>query len=193
MNSDERAPAVPTLSDLVRQQDPRVPPPVLFKAGRRRSIMNCTRTMRGRLRLEPVSYEALRQLVLRHDGWRCQSRGAISNLEIHHKEVPEPLWRRFGIKPHHPLCHMATLSVTVGRNQSDICATALPPRRRTTSNPFRSRRTWPRKGDRNLLFEFSKARRDCVTPPLAFSQRRASRLGRPRERGVPRRHRSRNK
>ena len=37
------------------------------------------------LRLDPVSYENLRQQVLRRDGWRCQSCGTMSNLEIHHK------------------------------------------------------------------------------------------------------------
>ena len=39
-----------------------------------------------RLRLDPVSYESLRQQVLRRDGWRCQSCGAMSNLEVHHKQ-----------------------------------------------------------------------------------------------------------
>jgi len=39
-----------------------------------------------RLRLDPVSYEKLRQQVLRRDGWRCQSCGSMSNLEVHHKE-----------------------------------------------------------------------------------------------------------
>ena len=38
------------------------------------------------LRLDPVSYEILRHQILRRDGWRCQSCGAMSNLEIHHKE-----------------------------------------------------------------------------------------------------------
>jgi 5-methylcytosine-specific restriction endonuclease McrA len=38
------------------------------------------------LRLDPLSYEILRQQVLRRDGWRCQSCGKRSNLEIHHKE-----------------------------------------------------------------------------------------------------------
>ena len=38
------------------------------------------------LRLGPKSYESLRQLVLRRDGWRCQSCGTMSNLEAHHKE-----------------------------------------------------------------------------------------------------------
>lgn len=38
-----------------------------------------------RLRLDPVSYESLRQQILRRDGWRCQSCGAMSNLEVHHK------------------------------------------------------------------------------------------------------------
>jgi len=40
----------------------------------------------GRLRLDPVSYESLRQDVLRRDGWRCQSCGTMSNLEVHHKQ-----------------------------------------------------------------------------------------------------------
>lgn len=39
-----------------------------------------------RLRLDPVPYEAIRQQVLRRDGWRCQLCGAMSNLEVHHKE-----------------------------------------------------------------------------------------------------------
>jgi len=39
-----------------------------------------------RLRLDPGSYETLRQLVLRRDGWRCQACGTMSNLEVHHKE-----------------------------------------------------------------------------------------------------------
>jgi 5-methylcytosine-specific restriction endonuclease McrA len=38
------------------------------------------------LRLDPLPYEILRQQVLRRDGWRCQSCGKRSNLEIHHKE-----------------------------------------------------------------------------------------------------------
>jgi 5-methylcytosine-specific restriction endonuclease McrA len=38
-----------------------------------------------RSRLDPTSYESLRQQVLRRDGWRCQSCGAMSNLEVHHK------------------------------------------------------------------------------------------------------------
>jgi ATP-dependent DNA helicase RecQ len=39
-----------------------------------------------RFRLDPASYENLRQEVLRRDGWRCQSCGAMANLEVHHKE-----------------------------------------------------------------------------------------------------------
>ncbi len=38
------------------------------------------------LRLDVVSYETLRQQVLRRDGWRCQACGTMSNLEVHHKE-----------------------------------------------------------------------------------------------------------
>ena len=37
-------------------------------------------------RLDPESYEALRQQILRRDGWRCQFCGRMSNLEVHHKQ-----------------------------------------------------------------------------------------------------------
>jgi 5-methylcytosine-specific restriction endonuclease McrA len=40
----------------------------------------------ARLRLDPASYESLRQQILHRDGWRCQSCGAMSNLEVHHKQ-----------------------------------------------------------------------------------------------------------
>ena len=40
----------------------------------------------ARLRLDAVSYERLRQQVLRRDGWRCQACGTMSNLEVHHKQ-----------------------------------------------------------------------------------------------------------
>lgn len=39
-----------------------------------------------RLRLDAIQYERLRQRVLRRDGWRCQWCGAMTNLEVHHKE-----------------------------------------------------------------------------------------------------------
>jgi 5-methylcytosine-specific restriction endonuclease McrA len=38
------------------------------------------------MRLDAVSYERLRQQILCRDGWRCQSCGAMSNLEVHHRE-----------------------------------------------------------------------------------------------------------
>jgi ATP-dependent DNA helicase RecQ len=38
------------------------------------------------LRLDSLSYESQRQQVLRRDGWRCQSCGTMSNLEVHHRE-----------------------------------------------------------------------------------------------------------
>jgi 5-methylcytosine-specific restriction endonuclease McrA len=38
------------------------------------------------LRLALLQYENLRQQILRRDGWRCQSCGAMSNLEVHHRE-----------------------------------------------------------------------------------------------------------
>ena len=39
-----------------------------------------------RLRLNLELYERLREQVLRRDGWRCQSCGTMSNLEVHDKE-----------------------------------------------------------------------------------------------------------
>ncbi|MGA8619848.1 MAG: HNH endonuclease, partial [Candidatus Sulfotelmatobacter sp.] len=43
-----------------------------------------------RSRLDPASYETLRQQVLRRDGWRCQFCGALASLEIHHKQLVTP-------------------------------------------------------------------------------------------------------
>ncbi|MGO9108213.1 MAG: HNH endonuclease [Thermoguttaceae bacterium] len=37
-------------------------------------------------RLDFLSYDSLRQQVLRRDGWRCQSCGTMTNLEVHHRE-----------------------------------------------------------------------------------------------------------
>jgi len=47
--------------------------------------MNGIRAKVARLRLDAVSYEYLRLQVLRRDGWRCQSCGAMLNLEVHHQ------------------------------------------------------------------------------------------------------------
>lgn len=49
--------------------------------------MNGIRPKIPRLQLDPISYKNLRQEVLRRDGWRCQSCGTISNLEVHHREL----------------------------------------------------------------------------------------------------------
>jgi 5-methylcytosine-specific restriction endonuclease McrA len=48
--------------------------------------MNPMRLDSPRIRLDPVSYENLKRQVLRRDGWRCQSCGTMSTLEVHHKE-----------------------------------------------------------------------------------------------------------
>jgi len=37
-------------------------------------------------RLDHLSYESLRQQILRRDGWKCQFCGTMSNLEVHHRE-----------------------------------------------------------------------------------------------------------
>jgi 5-methylcytosine-specific restriction endonuclease McrA len=38
------------------------------------------------MRLDSISYERLRRQILRRDGWRCQSCGTMSNLEVHHQQ-----------------------------------------------------------------------------------------------------------
>lgn len=38
-----------------------------------------------RFRLDTVSYEVLKQKILRRDSWRCQFCGTMMNLEVHHK------------------------------------------------------------------------------------------------------------
>ena len=38
-----------------------------------------------RIRLDSALYDRMREQVLRRDSWRCQSCGAMSNLEVHHK------------------------------------------------------------------------------------------------------------
>ena len=48
--------------------------------------MNRIPVKSSRQRLPPELYENLRLQVLRRDGWRCQSCGALSNLEVHHRE-----------------------------------------------------------------------------------------------------------
>ena len=48
--------------------------------------MNCLGPKRARLRLNSDLYKQLRTQVLRRDGWKCQSCGTMSNLEVHHKQ-----------------------------------------------------------------------------------------------------------
>jgi len=48
--------------------------------------MTRIRPKHARLRLNPELYDSLRHQVLRRDGWRCQSCGTMSSLEVHHKE-----------------------------------------------------------------------------------------------------------
>jgi hypothetical protein len=47
--------------------------------------MNRVLPKQPRLRLDLELYDRLREQVLRRDGWRCQSCGARSNIEVHHK------------------------------------------------------------------------------------------------------------
>jgi hypothetical protein len=48
--------------------------------------MNGVRQKPARIQFDPMLPDQLRNQVLRRDGWRCQSCGAMSNLEVHHKE-----------------------------------------------------------------------------------------------------------
>lgn len=45
-----------------------------------------------RLRLDPESYNKLRQKILRRDSWRRQSCGMMANLEVHHKQFRSHSW-----------------------------------------------------------------------------------------------------
>jgi ATP-dependent DNA helicase RecQ len=49
--------------------------------------MNRMPEKRSRRRLAPDLYEELRRQVLRRDRWKCQSCGALSNLEVHHRQL----------------------------------------------------------------------------------------------------------
>jgi len=48
--------------------------------------MNQIRPKMPRVRLDPVAYKDLRQKVLHRDGWRCQSCGGMSNLEVQYEK-----------------------------------------------------------------------------------------------------------
>ena len=50
----------------------------------REGVMSMIAPTAPGLRLDPLLYESLRQQILRRDGWRCQSCGTMSNLEVHH-------------------------------------------------------------------------------------------------------------
>ncbi|MFI5096517.1 MAG: HNH endonuclease [Candidatus Acidiferrales bacterium] len=46
--------------------------------------MRALRQRKPRQRLDPERYRDLREQVLERDGWRCQSCGALRNLQVHH-------------------------------------------------------------------------------------------------------------
>jgi 5-methylcytosine-specific restriction endonuclease McrA len=48
--------------------------------------MNQDLLKRASIRLEEREYQELRERVLRRDGWRCQSCGSMTNLEVHHQQ-----------------------------------------------------------------------------------------------------------
>ncbi len=46
--------------------------------------MSVLRQRKPRRKLEPEKYKALCKQVLERDGWRCQSCGALRDLQVHH-------------------------------------------------------------------------------------------------------------
>jgi len=63
-----------------------------------------------RLRLSLEEYEALRKRALGRDGWRCQSCGSQSNLQVHHVKPRSQLG-------HDALENLITLCVGCHRRQ----------------------------------------------------------------------------
>jgi len=57
-----------------------------------------------RFRRDPISCATLRQEVRRRDGWRCQSCGTMSNLEVHHKQFRSHSGHDFRRKPDYTVC-----------------------------------------------------------------------------------------
>ncbi len=85
--------------------------------------------------LDLMSYEGLRQQILRRDGWRCQSCGTMSNLEVHHREFRSHSGIRHRGELNHAVCGMPRPS-----------ASPLMPRTTETQyqpqHPFESRRLY---------------------------------------------------
>jgi 5-methylcytosine-specific restriction endonuclease McrA len=50
----------------------------------RKGYMERLRQKQPRQKLDPESYEALKNEVLERDGWRCQDCGSAKMLEVHH-------------------------------------------------------------------------------------------------------------
>ncbi len=48
--------------------------------------MNHEQPQNSRVRLDVSAYRQLHRQVLERDNWRCQSCGALSNLEVHHRQ-----------------------------------------------------------------------------------------------------------
>ncbi len=67
------------------------------------------------LRLDPESYEALHQQVPRRDGWRCQSCGTMSNVEVHHKQFRGHSGHNSEENLDHPLLRVSFLRPRTGR------------------------------------------------------------------------------
>jgi hypothetical protein len=72
------------LNDEVLQVSPRRTTAIVSCGRGREGIVNLVPSDPPRLRMDPEAYDVLRLQVLRRDGWRCQSCGTMSNLEVHH-------------------------------------------------------------------------------------------------------------
>ena len=68
--------------DSVLQVPTRGTAPRFSRKPAREGLLRMTRPSR----LDPMSYESLRQQILCRDSWRCQSCGTMSNLEVHHQQ-----------------------------------------------------------------------------------------------------------
>jgi 5-methylcytosine-specific restriction endonuclease McrA len=76
--------------------------------------MERLRQKQPRLKLDPGTYQALKNEVLERDGWRCQNCGSPINLQVHHLKSRGQLG-------HDALQNLITLCVDCHHQRHAMC------------------------------------------------------------------------